>query len=112
MGHVDDGAVRLIVTGCRQVRPDATEDEIVHFIGVNAQRFRKMPSVENPMGMLIRYLPKCFEGESFERYREAERQRREAEAAEQAAFEAEQHRILEDPNTSEEEKEWARRMLS
>jgi len=63
------------------------------------------------MGMLITYLPKCFEGESFERYRESERQRREAEAAQQADFEAQQRQILEDPNTSDQA-EWARRILN
>ena len=73
-----------------------------------------MRNLENPMGMLIRHLPKCFEGESFRLYREAqeaEKRRREAAQAEHTAQRREWQRILSDPNEAEEQKEWARLML-
>jgi hypothetical protein len=111
MQHGDDDAVRLIVNGCRQVCPDASDEEIVHFIKQHGPRFRQMKMVDNPMGLLIHHLPKCFQGESFAQYRRAEQQRREAAAAEEHRFRAEQQAILDNPNSNDEEKEWARQML-
>jgi hypothetical protein len=114
LGHSDDDAVTRINKNVRERCPDATEDEIVHFIEEQGSRFMRMKALDNPMGMLIRHLPKCFEGESFRLYRqeqEAERQRREAAEAQLAASRREWQRILDDPNAPDEEKEWARLML-
>ena len=63
-------------------------------------------------------VPKCFEGESFKAYREAEQQRREAEQAQTDAQQREldalletQKRVLDDPESSEEDKGLARKIL-
>jgi hypothetical protein len=111
IGHSDDAAVRLLLTGCRQVCSDAREAEVVHFIMEHGPRYIRMKGLGNPMGMLIRHLPKCFEGESFRLYREKERQRREDEAVAQAQFEGQQRAVLDDPNSSDEDREFARQFL-
>jgi hypothetical protein len=111
LGHTDDDAVGRIVTSCQLVCEDATEEEIVYFIRQHAPRFQRMKQIDNPMGMLIRHLPKCFVGEAFQTFRNLERQRREAETARQAEFHANQQRVLDDPESSEEDKQWARQIL-
>jgi hypothetical protein len=62
-------------------------------------------------GALITQIPKCFEGASFQRYRELEQQRREAAAEEERRFKAQQQAVLDDANASDEDKEWARQIL-
>jgi hypothetical protein len=109
--HSDDDAVRLIILGCTHICADATEEEIVHFIQQHGPRFYQMKGLENPMGMLIRHLPKCFEGQSFQQYRRAEQQRREAAAAQEAQMKAQWQAILDSPNSNDEEREWARQLL-
>ena len=67
-----------------------------------------MSNVRNPLALMSAIVPKCFEGESFKAYREAERQRHDAEQAQQedqqraldALVEA-QKRVLDDPDSSE-----------
>jgi hypothetical protein len=112
LGHCDDDAVARILSGCRAVCPDATEAEIAHFIEFHGSRFQKMHSIGNPMGMLIRHLPNCFQGESFLRYRQAEQQRREAEAVQRAELRKEWQRIADDETAPDEDRKWARELLS
>jgi hypothetical protein len=64
-------------------------------------------------------VPKCFVGESFQLFRKVRRQAREREAAERTERETEfenwrreQEAVLNDPNASQEDKKWARKMLS
>jgi hypothetical protein len=114
LGHSDDDAVFRIESRVREKCPDATEEEIVHFIEEQGPRFMRMKSLDNPMGMLIRHLPKCFEGESFRLYREereAEKWRMEAAAAQIAEDRKRWQQVLDDPNQPEDEKAWARVML-
>jgi len=111
VGHSDDDAVSRIVTGCRQIRADAAEEEIVHFIELHGPRFHRMKHIGNPMGALITQLPRCFAGETFERYRQLEQQRREADRAQEAELRAQWQRILDDPASSADDREWARQLL-
>jgi hypothetical protein len=111
IGYCDDDAVLRIETGIRDKCSDATEDEIVYFIEQHAPRFSQMKSLDNPMGMLIRYLPKCFEGESFRLYREEALRRREAEAAQQAELLKQWQKIADDETVPDEDRKWARQFL-
>jgi hypothetical protein len=111
LGHTDDDAVTRIITGCHRVCPNASEEEIVYFIRQHGPRLAKMQQISNPMGALITQIPKCFEGASFQRYRELEQQRREAAAEEERRFKAQQQAVLDDANASDEDKEWARQIL-
>ena len=113
----DDDAVRVIITNCRKSAPDASFDEIVHFIHEKGRVLRN-GRISNPLAYLIVYVPKCFQGEAFRQYREEQlraEKRGEAAAAQAevdlTAMRAEWAGWLDDPAISEEEKEWARRML-
>lgn len=111
-GHADDDAVRRIVASCRAVAPDATDQEIAYFVRFHGNRFRQMRAIDNPMGMLIKHVPKCFEGESLRQFRAAEQQRREAEQRQTAQLRAEAERILADADSEESDKQWARQILA
>jgi hypothetical protein len=70
------------------------------------------------MGFLKTSVPRCFEGESFRQFREAEGKRREAAALREAAqeeelrrFQEEQRAVLNDPKSSEEDRKFARHYL-
>jgi hypothetical protein len=110
IGHSDDDAVCRIVTGCRQICPDAAEDEIVRFIQDHGTRFVRMKNVDNPMGMLIWQVQKSFPAD-LQRYRQAEQQRKEAQAAQEAELRRQWQHILDDPKAAEEDKQWARQLL-
>ena len=80
-------AVRVLIESCRRNDPDATHDEIVHFIhekGAAAKRDR----VPDPVSWLFTSVPECFAGEEVGRYRKmlAEQAAR-AEAAKERADE-------------------------
>jgi hypothetical protein len=111
VGFSDDDAVRRLMEGCRANAPDATEEEVAHFLRIQAARFSRNPRVQNLVGLLISQVPKCFEGESFHLYREAVKKRQEAERQEKLAMQAEWRKILEDPQSSEEERQFARQVL-
>jgi hypothetical protein len=107
---VDDEAALVLWNQCRKRVPDCTPDEILHFARSKATLFRS-GKIQNPVGFLLAAVPKCFEGASFLEFRR-EQAARAREAEEQAAemrreFEA----ILNDPNSSEEDRQFVRRML-
>ncbi len=108
---VDSNAAERIVAGCRAKAPDATGEEIVLVCSQQAQRFRRMQSIQNPVGMLIRQMPNSFEGAAFEEFRKARRQLQQAEERRREAERQEWRRILDDPAESEEIKQIAREAL-
>jgi hypothetical protein len=117
-GTIDDDAVQKIITECNRNAPDATPEEVIHFIREKGSVVAN-GKIDNPIGFLIVYVPKCFVGDTLKLYREQQRQRREAadrEAAEAREWAAEhrhqQEQILADPDASAEDKQWAHRFLS
>ena len=79
---------------------------------LTAFRIRKSTRVENPIGLLIAQVPKCFEGEPFRQFREAEQQRREqARELEDPGDPGRYRAVLDDPNASEPEKRLALAVL-
>jgi hypothetical protein len=115
---VDDASVASLVDACRQVKPDAADDEINYFVRIKADLMQRMGTVKSPMGFLRTAVPRCFEGESFRQFREAEAKRREAaqlrEEAQQRElrrFQDEQRAILNNPQSSEEDRRFARNYL-
>ena len=117
-GTIDDDAVQKIIADCRRNAHDATPEEIAHFIREKG-RVVANGKIDNPIGFLIVYVPKCFIGDTLRHYRDQKRRRREAagqEAAEAHAWAAkhrqQQEQILADPDTSEEDKQWARGFLN
>jgi len=81
LGFVDDDALRKLVDRCREVAPDASDEEIAELAALQARRIRRMSGVENPVALLLTQTPKCFAGQSFALYRKdrSDRQRRLAE---------------------------------
>jgi DNA-binding MarR family transcriptional regulator len=110
----DDDALRTLIQNCRKRQSDATEEEIAHFIHLKGELARSLTTVKNPLGFLLESVPKCFEGESFRRFREgrvAVRQEAEEEKQYWERFLAEQRAILNDPAASEEDRAFARKLL-
>ena len=100
----DDDAIRQLVEHCAQVDPSATAEEMVHFIEVKIRQHRNMRGVQNPIGLLIQAVPKCFEGGMIRQYRDQLRSREE-QGRETA------RRVLEDPEATGTDREWAAAVL-
>ncbi|MGA8596439.1 MAG: hypothetical protein WB676_17145 [Bryobacteraceae bacterium] len=108
LDYVDDDAVRRIIGESRRRIGDATMEEIANFTRITARRIRRMRNLQNPTGLLIVQVPKCFEGESFRNYRAAEFARKEAEKQELIRIANE---ILRDPTMSEHNRRWAAEII-
>jgi hypothetical protein len=109
IGTVDDDVARRLITECRRRAPDATVDEIREFIQEKATLAMRNPHIRNPSGFLITAVPLCFEGESFRILRNS---REEAKRQEKADMQTTAKTILEAPESSEEDRDWAREILS
>jgi hypothetical protein len=95
-------------------------EEVIHFVHQKGSLVRQDRSgrIANAMGFLLTAVPKCFAGASFGQYREQQRQRHQEEQAvrdrQQAEIEQwrrEQEAVLADPDSSEEDKRFARETL-
>ena len=119
-GVADDDVLKRLRAQTRKICPDFTEEELIHFIHAKGHLIRITDSgISSPIGFLLTSVPKCFAGESFQQFRRIQKEAREREAAERAQREVEvenwrreQQAILDDPNAPEEDKRWARKMLS
>jgi hypothetical protein len=119
-GVADDDVLKRLRAQTRNVCPDFTDEELIHFIHSKGQLIRRRDSgISSPIGFLLTSVPKCFVGESFRLFRKAQSEARDREAAERAQRETEfenwrreQQAIIDDPNASEEDKRWARKVLS
>jgi len=116
-GSADDDAVRAIIANSRRIAPDATCDEIVHFIHEKGSVVLN-GRIGNPIAFLIVYVPKCFAGDALIEHRRQQREKQQREVAEALAASqwlegerAAQERVLDDPNASTEDKKWARKFL-
>ena len=116
-GPADIDAARRILNSSRTHTPDATVEEVVHFIHEKG-RLTQHGRIGNPVAFLIVYVPKCFQGEAIisHRERQSARQREEEQQVLKAGQEIDEERrkqvaILRDPNSSGEDKKWARWFL-
>jgi predicted transcriptional regulator len=118
-GAADDDVVDRLIQSCRQQSPDCTEEEIIHFIDEKGALVKVRDNrIHNPIGFLLTAVPKCFTGEAFQLYREEEKRRRAAEEASEVKRDAEldewrkeQKARLEDPEVSEDDKQFIRECL-
>jgi hypothetical protein len=101
---IDDDAVLQIIQGCRRNDPGCTDDEIAHFAGLSAAKIRHQRNVDNPAGLLINQAPRFFPGAELQAYR-ARKAKEIAEGREIA------RRVLEDPQASPQELEWAKTVI-
>ena len=119
----DDEILQRMVQTCRTTAEQATgvpatHEEILHFVEQKLRAIHRMPNVRNPLALLSTIVPKCFEGESFKAYREAEQRRRIVQEAEIYKHEQEfaalldaHRRILADPQASDDDKTLAKKIL-
>lgn len=90
--QTDEAAVHQLVRSCVATRPDCTTEEIAHFIEEKGYILSKNArTFTNPVGFLLSSVPKCFEGQTFERWRERQRL-------------AKEHRLEEEQRQKEEAK--------
>jgi len=78
----DADAVLGLIESCRRHAPDASHEEIVHFIHVK-RAIAKRSRVSDPLSHLLAAVPECFAGGDVSRYRAklAEQAKRAAERA-------------------------------
>jgi hypothetical protein len=113
----DDDAARKLIAACRAEAPDCEESEILHFVHQKALLLRS-GRINSPLGFLLSSVPKCFQGDAFQLYRnrrEETRRRATVQSHEETLQEQEwireQEEILADPNSAEEDKRFARQIL-
>jgi hypothetical protein len=104
---LDADAERRIVKRCRACDPAATDEEIAHFAEVKIGQLRGSRTVNNMVGLLITGVPKFFvdPADALHHYRESR-------AMERAEQEALARQVLDDPQSTEQEREWARKVIS
>lgn len=101
--------MRRLITECRRRAPDATVEEISEFVQQKAAFAMRNPQIRNPSGFLITPVPRCFEGESFQIFRKS---REEAKRREKAELQRIAMTILDAPESSDEDRNWAHAILS
>lgn len=97
---IDDDAVRLILGQIRITDPDFRMEEVAHFAAAVAAKISGQGNVKNPVGLLINQVPKFFPGIELSAYRKAK-------AQERAEQEKTARSVLDDPEATERDREWA-----
>ncbi len=103
---LDDDAARRIVLRSKTFDETATDNEVAYFLEAKILQLRNSRNVENFVGLLIRAVPEFFAPPATEL-----RTLREQIAAKAAESRELAQRILDDPEASENDREWARAAL-
>jgi hypothetical protein len=91
----------------REACPDATDEEIAHFILLKGSG----KGIQQPLAFLKTAVPKCLQGESLRQYRRDAQQAREAQAQQDRLQREHWQQILDNPNSDEQSRAWAREAL-
>ncbi len=117
VSFVDDEAAGLLWRQCRRRAADCTAAEILHFARAKATLFRS-GKIQNPTGFLLAAVPKCFEGSGLSEHREEQARLQQLETErirdaedQMARMRREFEAILHDPEASDEDRRFVRRML-
>ena len=62
-----------LVNDCRSNAPDATAEEIAHFVREKGKLITR--KITNPVGFLLTAVPRCFASDSFRQFRQYREQR-------------------------------------
>lgn len=100
-----------IARACRQVTPDITDEEISHFIRVEGPALRRNRSLNNPMGALIRHIPRCCRSEDLRLYREVVRLNRRQKDRQIKGWLRDARAILENPAATDYDRDWAQAVV-
>jgi hypothetical protein len=106
-GTDDDGAAQLIEAS-RKACPDATDEEIAHFILLKGSN----KGIQQPLAFLKTAVPKCLQGESLRQYRRDAQQAKEAQAQQDRLQREHWQQILDNPGSDEQSRTWAREALA
>jgi hypothetical protein len=98
--YIDQEAIALLWTDCRARANDCSPDEILNFVRLKGS-IALNGRINNPVGFLLRAVPKCFEGRGFQEFREEQERRREA-ARNQDTAEKERSRQMQEEAVREE----------
>lgn len=98
---IDSQAVETLWNECRSRVTDCTVEQIIHFSCLKTAVCRN-GKIQNPIGFLLAAVPKCFEGQAFESFREDQRRLKEEQLKREGA-EREQARLQEEEVRREEE---------
>jgi hypothetical protein len=104
---LDAAAARTILQHCQAYGEMASDDEIAHFAAAKINQLRNSRNIGNLVGLLITALPEYFVAPAHElqRYRAEKTQ-------ENIKTWALANEILKDPQSAEEDRQWAEATLS
>jgi hypothetical protein len=102
---VDDDAAVDLWNRCLENAPTAQVAEVVYFVDLKAGK----PGIRMPLGFLLTAVPKCFVGDSYRQFHEGRQRAHQADQSRDRMFAEE---ILRSPEADEEQKQWAREVLS
>lgn len=119
---VDESATVQLLRSCREIRSDASTDEIAFFVREKVALAHGNRSITNPSGFVIATVPQCFAGETFLRFRARrneslriaaeEKERQEKESRElNEWFRNQAEAVLADPSSSEAKRRQAQQDL-
>jgi len=112
IGRADDDAGQRIAQACRELTPDVTDEEIAHFIRQEGPALRKNRGLDNPMGVLIRHIPRCCRGESLRLHREAVRQEEDRSRRQIEVWVRDAREILTRPVAGAVDRIWAEEIIA
>jgi len=114
----DNEALANLWAKCVQAAPDCSADEVEYCFRLKAQQLLGRNSkANNPVGLMLWAVPKCLEGPDALHlvYREQKRAQEEAQRQAEQEFERqieEWRRLVDDPNTSPEDRAFYQSLLS
>lgn len=112
MGKADEAAAVQIHQGCLETAPDVTAAEIAHFIRQEGPALRRNRALDNPMGVLIRHIPRCCRGENLRHYRQTVLHEQERNQRQLANWIADARQILANPQATAADRGWAEDILA
>jgi hypothetical protein len=114
----DDDACTLLWNKCREAAPDCTAAEVIYSFELKLRQLfnERARSIGNPVGLMIWSVPKMFEGPNALYLERRRAKAEEAARADEALAQFEQNRarwqtLLNDPLTTDEDKQLYRKLL-
>jgi hypothetical protein len=100
---VDDDAVRRLIENCRHFDPMASDEEIAYCAQLWIQQNTRNTSIRKPAAVMLMAVPKFFEAPATELTRHRTERNLQLQQSRELA-----QRILDDPESSDNDRQWAR----
>jgi hypothetical protein len=101
---LDDDIVRRIQKTCKLNEPSASDEEIAYMLEVKINQLKTSRSIDNLPAVLVKAVANLFPSNELHRYR-VQKSREQIQSRELAQT------ILEDPQASENDRNWVRALL-